>query len=50
LDDGRLAVKDVRAVEAPDMIATLLVSAGAAPTHLAIEQENLEEYFLRLTQ
>lgn len=50
LDDGRLGIKDIRAIEAPDMIATLLVNAGAAPTHLAIEQENLEEYFLRLTQ
>jgi len=27
-----------------------LVNAGAPPTHLAIEQENLEEYFLRLTK
>jgi ABC-2 type transport system ATP-binding protein len=50
LDDGRLVIKDKRAIEAPDMIATLLVNAGVAPTHLAIEQENLEEYFLRLTQ
>jgi ABC-2 type transport system ATP-binding protein len=50
LDDGQFALKDPRAIDAPDMIATLLVNAGAAPTHLAIEQENLEEYFLRLTQ
>ncbi|CAG0986823.1 Bacitracin transport ATP-binding protein BcrA [Anaerolineae bacterium] len=49
-EDGRFAIKDTRAIEAPDMIATLLVNAGVAPTHLAIEQENLEEYFLRLTQ
>ncbi|MBI5950942.1 MAG: ABC transporter ATP-binding protein [Chloroflexi bacterium] len=50
LDDGRLGIKNSRAIEAPDMIATMLVNAGAAPIHLAIEQENLEEYFLRLTQ
>jgi ABC-2 type transport system ATP-binding protein len=50
LDDGRIGVKDIRAIEAPDRIATLLVNAGAAPTHLVVEQENLEEYFLRLTQ
>jgi ABC-2 type transport system ATP-binding protein len=50
LDNGQLGIKDSRAIEAPDMIATMLVNAGAALTHLAIEQENLEEYFLRLTQ
>lgn len=50
LDDGRIAIKDVRAIESPELIATLLVNAGAPPTHLAVEQENLEEYFLRLTQ
>ena len=50
LDNGRLAIKESRAVEAPELIATLLVNAGIPPTHLAIEQENLEEYFLRLIQ
>jgi len=50
LDDGRLALKDSRAIEAPEVIATLLVNAGTPPTHLAVEQENLEEYFLGLTQ
>jgi ABC-2 type transport system ATP-binding protein len=50
LDDGRFGIKDARAIGAPEMIATLLVNAGVPPTHLAIEQENLEEYFLRLTQ
>jgi ABC-2 type transport system ATP-binding protein len=50
LEDGRFAIKDSRAIESPESIATLLVNAGAPPTHLAIEQENLEEYFLRLTQ
>jgi ABC-2 type transport system ATP-binding protein len=50
LEDGRLGLKDSRAIEAPESIATILVNAGAPPTHLAIEQENLEDYFLRLTQ
>jgi ABC-2 type transport system ATP-binding protein len=50
LKDGRLAIKDSRAIEAPELIAMLLVNAGTPPTHLAIEQENLEEYFLGLTQ
>ncbi len=45
LEDGRIATKDPQAIEAPEIIATLLVNAGTAPTHLVIEQENLEEYF-----
>jgi ABC-2 type transport system ATP-binding protein len=50
LADGRLATNDPRAIASPELIATLLVNAGAPPIHLAIEQENLEEYFLRLTE
>ena len=50
MQDGRIAIKDPRVVKAPEMIATILVNAGTPPTHLAIEQENLEEYFLRLTK
>ena len=48
--DSRLIVKDKGAVESPELIATILVQAGTPPTHLAVEQENLEEYFLRLTK
>ena len=44
-----ILLQDVRAVEAPDRVATLLVDAGTPPIRLAVEQENLEEYFLRLT-
>lgn len=47
--DGVLLLHEARAVDAPDDVATLLVNAGAAPTRLAVEQENLEDYFLRLT-
>jgi ABC-2 type transport system ATP-binding protein len=50
LEDGRFAIKDVQAIESPELIATLLVNAGTPPTHLAVEQENLEEYFLGLTK
>jgi ABC-2 type transport system ATP-binding protein len=50
IDDSRLIVKDKGAVESPELIATILVQAGTPPTHLAVEQENLEEYFLRLTK
>ncbi len=44
-----LVLKDARAIEAPEEVATVLVGAGTPPTHLAVEQENLEEHFLRLT-
>lgn len=48
LENGHLTLNDRRAVETPESIATVLVNAGFPPTHLAVEQENLEEYFLRL--
>lgn len=48
--NSHITIKDRRAVRQPEMIATLLVNAGTPPTHLAVEQENLEEYFLRLTK
>jgi ABC-2 type transport system ATP-binding protein len=44
-----LITKDARALEYPDDVARLLVEAGAAPTRLCIEQEDLEDHFLRLT-
>jgi ABC-2 type transport system ATP-binding protein len=48
--DDTLLLTEQRAFEAPDEIARLLVEAGAPPTRLAVEEENLEEYFLRLTE
>jgi ABC-2 type transport system ATP-binding protein len=47
--ENTLFLHEARALDAPDEVATLLVHAGAPPTRLAVEQENLEEYFLRLT-
>jgi ABC-2 type transport system ATP-binding protein len=47
--DGALQVDDARAVHAPDEVASLLVHAGAPPTRLVVEQEDLESHFLRLT-
>lgn len=47
--DGRLVLKEARAVDAPERVATLLVEAGTPPYRLAVEQEDLEQYFLRLT-
>jgi ABC-2 type transport system ATP-binding protein len=48
LPDGRLALNQPAALERPDDIASLLVQAGAPPTELLVEQEELEDYFLRL--
>jgi hypothetical protein len=48
-DNGRLELRDRRALDAPDEIARLLASAGVPPLHLAIARESLEEHFVRLT-
>ncbi len=49
IKDEAILMDDPHAIEHPDDIAHILVNAGTAPTRLAIEQENLEDYFLRLT-
>jgi len=46
--DGTLELAGPAALERPDEIATRLVQAGVPPTQLVVEQEDLEEYFLRL--
>ena len=46
--DGRLSLDQTAALERPDDIASLLVQAGTPPTELLVEQEELENYFLRL--
>lgn len=43
-----LQLKDAASIERPEEIASLLVQAGAPPTHLRVEEEELEAYFLRL--
>jgi ABC-2 type transport system ATP-binding protein len=43
-----IQVTDAAAIERPDDVAIILVNAGHAPTMLAVEQEELEQYFLRL--
>ena len=48
LADGTLALDSAIALESPDEIATLLVRGGSAPTELLVEEEELEDYFLRL--
>jgi ABC-2 type transport system ATP-binding protein len=46
--DGAVEVKDMAAIERPDDVATRLVQAGCPPTMLHVEEEDLEQYFLRL--
>lgn len=48
--DNLIEVKDTRAIEYPDDIATRLVNVGHPPTMLNVEQEDLEHYFLRLVR
>jgi ABC-2 type transport system ATP-binding protein len=48
LGDKSLSLQDQAAIEHPEGIARLLVEAGSPPTRLAVEEEELEKYFLRL--
>jgi ABC-2 type transport system ATP-binding protein len=48
LADGTLELTDPAALAAPDDIARLLVESGVPPTQLTVEEEELEQYFLRL--
>ena len=47
--ESTITLNEARAIDAPDEVAALLVKAGTPPTRLAVEQEDLENYFLRLT-
>ena len=48
-DGDRMILMDEKAVDAPDKIAAVLVKAGHPPLRLAVEKEDLEDHFLRLT-
>ena len=48
LRDGTLELSDIHSLEHPDEIARLLVQAGVPPTQVLVEEEDLEQYFLRL--
>lgn len=48
LHDSTIVLDHPHAIEHPDTIAHILVNAGTPPTRLAVEQENLEDHFLRL--
>lgn len=48
LPDGAIEMTNASSIEQPDEVNRLLVQAGASPTYLAVEEEDLEQYFLRL--
>jgi len=47
VSENTLFLNEARALESPEEVATILVNAGAPPTRLVVEQENLEDHFLR---
>ena len=48
LQDGAIEIKNPSAIDRPDDINCLLVNSGNPPTQLLVEEEELEQYFLRL--
>ena len=48
IPDGSIEIKSSAAIEHPDDIASLLVQVGVPPLQLMVEEEELEQYFLRL--
>jgi ABC-2 type transport system ATP-binding protein len=48
LADGTLQLKNAQSIEHPEEVNRLLVEAGTPPTMLVVEEEELEQYFLRL--
>jgi ABC-2 type transport system ATP-binding protein len=50
LQDGVLELTNAASIERPDDVNSLLVNAGTPPTQLLVEEEELEQYFLRLVE
>ncbi len=48
LQNSTLEIKDIPSVEHPENIVSLMVHAGVPPTQVMVEEEELEQYFLRL--
>jgi ABC-2 type transport system ATP-binding protein len=48
--DGILEVTGDKAIDHPELMAKILVSAGCPPTLLKVDEEDLETYFLRTIQ
>jgi len=49
LGESTIVLNEARAIDSPDEVATILVNAGTPPIRMAVEQEDLEDHFLRLT-
>lgn len=45
--EGALEIKDEKAIDNPEAIATLMVNSGLPPTLLKVDEEDLESFFLR---
>ena len=50
VEGSQVTSADPHVIAAPAQVATLLVEAGAPPCYLAVEREDLEQHFLRLTE
>lgn len=50
LNGETLVLDDAQTLSKPDEIATLLVTQNHPPTMLTVEEENLEDYFMRLVR
>jgi ABC-2 type transport system ATP-binding protein len=48
LQDGSLCLESATSIQHPERVNRLLVDAGYPPTRLLVEEEELEQYFLRL--
>jgi ABC-2 type transport system ATP-binding protein len=48
VENGMLILDGAETLDHPDQVALRLAEAGQPPRHLAIEEEDLESYFLRL--
>jgi ABC-2 type transport system ATP-binding protein len=48
LSDGIIQLQSTHAIEHPEEINLILVNSGTPPSQLLVEEEGLEEYFLRL--
>lgn len=48
LENETIELKGDSSIKHPEDINILLVKAGTTPTHLVVEEEELEQYFLRL--
>lgn len=46
--DNNIMITDEQVINAPDIIATLLVEEQVPPTLLKVDEEDLESYFLRM--